>query len=152
MGEFLERLTNSAHTAFIESLDSREAAALRDLLLLASLADDVLTPEERVDIAGALGEIPGLSGTLDFETSDLIDHIDTLFARHEQNPDEVLGEILERLGPEDSNRRHAFRLITHVVSSDGLEEREEQFLRRFAARCGIEDEVVEFALSQARGG
>ncbi len=141
---------DAAHRNFAESLNSRQAAALRDLLLVTGFADDVLTPQERAEIAGALAEVPGLSGTLDFGPDDLRDHIDALYARNEEDSDAVLTEISKGL-KNLATRKRAFALALALMQSDDFAQPEERFALQIAAAFDLDDQTVEEALAQASG-
>jgi tellurite resistance protein len=139
----------STHRNFAESLTPTQAAGLRDLMLIAGLADDMLTAQERAEIAGALAELPGLSGTLDFQTADLIDHIDELYARHEEDSQAVLDDIARDLGDDDTRER-AFGLALHLMKSDGFLRSEETFARSVASAFGLQTEIVDEMIDQVR--
>lgn len=135
------------HRAFVEATDEDRAEALRDLLLLASLADDMLTNDERVDIAISLAKIPGL--VMDFDSAELIDHIDDLYAKHEEEGGLLVADLVERLGEDEDYLVHALRIVTAVVESNNVVPDEERFVRLFGALGGIDDDVVDRVLGQA---
>ena len=144
----MELWHSKEHEAFSESLDEDQGEALRDLLLLATLADDVLTNTERVDVAIALAEVPGLE-VLDFDSVELIDYVDDLYDRHAEEGGLLVADLLERLGEDEGTLAHAFRVITFVMRSHGLVQDEERFARHVAALMGLDRSFVEEVIAEA---
>ena len=138
--------TSPAHRAFVEALDGQHVRALRDILLLAALADDIFTMQERVELSIALGEASGLGDELEFQTTPMIDHIDDLYAEYEERGEALLGELLHTLGEEF--RHHALRASIVLMSTHGLVPSEEAFALRLADLMGVADHEFEKMLEE----
>ena len=136
------------HQSFVDATDPDRAEAFRDLVLLASLADDILTNEERVDIALSFGKIPGI--VLDFDSTELVDHIDDLHARKMRDAGLLVADLAERLGEDEAYNLHALRIISFVVRSHGFVPDEERFVRLFATLVGLEPAIVDGVVEEIR--
>lgn len=142
----IEKLLRSdTHREFVAALDSTQAKAMLDLLLVASLADDIVTVEEREDIATAFDEHPDLAGTLDLFSYPLIDYIDALAERWRDDSEGLLEEITEGLG-DGAAREQALGTAVYLMRSDSLVEQERALVHRLAERWDLPDGFVRAAL------
>jgi hypothetical protein len=142
----IEKLLRSdAHREFVASLSSVQAKAMLDLLLVGSLVDDIVTIEERHDIARTFTEHPDLSGMLDLFSAPLIDHIDALAGRWNHEPEAVLDEITEGLGDRDT-LENALGATIFVMRTDQLVDAERAFVRELAERWELDPAFVQAAL------
>lgn len=151
--EFENFWNSPPHKSFVSALDGRPVRALRDILLLATLADDILTMQERAEVTVALGNASGLGDSLDFQTAAVVDHIDELYAEHEERGDELLHALLGKLGEE--HREHALVCTLVLMLTHGLEESEKAFAKKLATLMEISDsrydELVEHVTAMQDG-
>lgn len=137
------------HREFLESLDQGQIAALWRLLLVATFADDELSIEERREIAGALAAVEGFDAAVELDTDEMTTELELLYVRYESDPEELLEEISKAL-LDDRARRHAFRTVVQLMQSDGFVAAEEGFTRLLGKNLGLEPEVIDFAIGDAR--
>lgn len=130
------------HREFITALSVDRVEALRDLLLIAALVDELFTLEERAELAYALHDLPGLSELLELETADAVDHIDELYARHAEEGDRLLEELLARLG-DGLNLSHALEAVVVLMATNDNEFCEAQFARRLGVIMDVPDDFVD---------
>ena len=135
------------HRDFVEALSVDRVDALRDLLLLAALADDLFTLEERMELAVALHDLPGLEGSIDFETAGAIDHVDALYIQHAEEGDHLLDVLLARMG-DDVNLSHALEALIVLMSTNDTDQKESLFARRVGVLMELEDEFVDALLTK----
>ncbi len=140
---------SAAQLDFVRALDRTQGEALRDLLLLATLSDDMLTNEERVDLALTLARIGELE-VFDFDTAEAVDHIDDLHERHSREAGLLVTDLLEALGEEPDIRRPVFDIIVNVMRSHGIVEDEERFARHVGALMELPRDHVDRILDDAR--
>lgn len=132
---------------FVAGLSEDRVEALRDLLLIAALVDELLTLEERVEIAHALQELPGLDHTAEFDSAEAIDHIDDLYDRYAEQGDELLEELIERLG-DVLNLSHALEAVVVLMATNDNEFGEANFARRLGVLMDVPDTFVEDLLDR----
>ncbi len=142
----IEKLLRSeAHSEFVASLNPAQSKAMLDLLLVASLADDIITVDERTDIARAFTQHPDLKGTLNLFSSPLIDYIDALAAHWRDDPDAILTAITEGLD-DAATREKALSAAVFVMRTDELVEEERGLIRKLAELWDIDRDFVQAAL------
>lgn len=142
----IEKLLRSdTHREFIAALEARQAKAMLDLLLIASLADDIVTVEERTDIATAFTEHPDVAGTLDLFASPLIDYIDAIAARWRDEPEALVDEISDGLG-DTPTREQALSAAMYVMRTNEFVEEERALIRMLAERWELGPDFVRAAL------
>ena len=141
------------HREFVAGLDATQSGALLRLLLVATFADMQVSPAERATLARALGAMPAFEGHGwgDFDTVEADAVIDGLYERWIREPNDVLAEIAEGLGDETA-RRHGFRMVVQFLQADGFVEAEALFVRGLGERLGVEEEIVQFAVTDAGEG
>ena len=142
--------SNEVHRRFITSLDTAQLAALWDLLIVAMFADNDLTDEEWREAGDALTAIPGFEEAFDPTDDDVADRVEQLYREFQRDEARLFARIGEGLR-EDGPRRHAFRTVVELIQADGFAPAEEDFVRRLGSHLGLEAEVVDFAVTQARG-
>lgn len=131
------------HRAFVESLSIDRVEALRDLMLIGALVDEIFTIEERLEVARALHDLPGLEeDSLAFEDADTIDHVDDLYARYHAEGDALLQELLARLG-DNLDLSHALEAVVVLMSTNNTERKESLFARRLGVLMDVPDEFVD---------
>lgn len=138
---------NPIHLAFIESLNGMQLAALWELLVVATFADDDLSIEERRDLAELLRTATGFESAADLTSGEVSDAVEKLYLDFEEDSEELLASIAAALGS-DAARRGAFRTAAQLVKSDGLVESEVEFIRELGTMLGLEPEVIEFGLQE----
>lgn len=143
-----ERLWNDPiHLSFIESLNGMQLAALWELLVVATFADDELSIEERRDLAEVLRQATGFESAADLTSKEVSAAVEQLYLDFEEDSEELLESIAGTLGS-DAARRGAFRTAAQLVKSDGLVESEVEFIRQLGTMLGLEPEVIEFGLQE----
>ncbi len=131
-----------AHREFVEALSLDRQDALRDLLLVGALIDDLFTHEERVELAHALRSLPGLDGTLEFDTATAVDHVDDVYARYKAEGDSYLEELLARLGGA-LDLSHALEAVVVLMATNDNGQHEGLFARRLGVLMDVPDEFVD---------
>lgn len=145
--EFEDFWNSDEHRNFVDSLGGQHLRALRDLLFLAALADDMVSFQERADLAAALEGLPGLEELMEFDTAATVDHIDDLYAAHEERGDILLEELLEDLGDEN-DRKHAFKVAVVLMATNELDDDEESFARHLADLIDLNPVFVDTTIEE----
>ena len=136
------------HRSFVENLNIDRVEALRDLMLISAMIDEILSPQEREEVAYALHDLPGVpSEWTRFDSAAMVDHIDDLYVRHSREGDELLQKLFVRIG-DTLDLSHALEAVTVLLATNQREASEAQFVRRLGVLMDVPDEFVEDLLER----
>lgn len=132
---------------FVESLNVDRVDALRDLLIVAALHDELFTVEERAELSHALQGLPGMEGTTQFDTAEAIDHVDEVYDRYHEDHDAYLEQLLVRLG-DSLDLSYALEAVVVLLANNDRQSSEANFARRLGVLMDVQDEFVEELLER----
>ena len=130
----------------IENLETEQARATFDLLLMAAFINDELTPEE----SGVLDEewkrlpfidLPESNEQFTQKILDKHDHLNQI-ARNPKMFDGFMDDIEAAIDDEDVQFA-VFRLLAITMASDGFDEAELDFCYAIGARFGLERDTID---------
>ena len=144
---FAEFWDSATHREFVEALSIDKLDALRDLMLVAALLDELFTLEERVEIAYALHGLKGVEPLEDFSNAEAVDHVDALYDRYHNEGDVLLQELIARLG-DALDLSHALEAVIVLMATNDQELQEANFARRLGVLMDVPDDFVESVLQR----
>jgi hypothetical protein len=136
------------HRNFVENLNIDRVEALRDLMIVSAMIDEILSTEEREDVAYALHDLPGVPDEWTrFDSAAMVDHVDHLYVRHARDGDHLLEELFVRIG-DALDLSHALEAVVVLLATNRREPGEAQFIRRLGVLMDVQDEFVENLLAR----
>ena len=136
---------NPVHQEFVGALDVDQLTALWELIVVGALADDDFSQEEHDALAAAL-DAAVADSPIERSDAAIAADIDRLREQSREDARHTVTTIAASLGT-DAARRGAFRTVVQVLQSELLGWEDVEFVRMMGAVLGVEDEIIEFALS-----
>lgn len=142
--------TAEENTQILSDLDTTQARAFVDLLILTVLVDEVITEEELEALSAQWANMPFITDT-DLEQAMAAHGFETRAYLEERisDDDAVRTFLKERMPSLDTQdvKLAALRMVVTVSSADGVDSAETSFLRLVGEVLGVSDADISKAVS-----